>query len=144
MLQGRPGETVLHHETIDTFRKQYHDHIYAVFRIFIGLLFMQHGAQKLFGVLGGSPAAAFSQMWFAGVIEFFGGLLIAIGLFTTWVALVSSVEMIVAYFTVHAPTALAPISNRGELAVLYFAAFLFIAFHGPNRFSLDAKLCKEC
>src|SRR5690606_18554848 len=53
--------------------------LHAVLRIGAGLLFMQHGAQKLFGVLGGfgapgATAPLFSQMGLAGVLEFFGGL----------------------------------------------------------------------
>ena len=60
----------------------YRPHIYTLLRIASGLLFAAHGAQKLFGALGGRPAELVSQMGLAGVIEFIGGLMIALGLFT--------------------------------------------------------------
>jgi putative oxidoreductase len=111
---------------------------YALMRIVAGLLFAQHGAQKLFGALGGEAVQLASLMGLAGVIEFFGGLLIAIGLFTSPVALVASGEMAVAYFMAHAPNGLTPIQNRGELAVLYCFVFLYMAARGSGLFSADA------
>lgn len=136
---------VLHHTHVDAFRTRYNEIVYTVFRVFIGLLFMQHGAQKLFGIFTDSAVAGlFTQMWVAGIIEFFGGILIALGLFTVPVAVIATVEMIVAYFMAHAPQNLVPILNRGELALLYMAAFLFIAFEGPGRYSLDVRWCKGC
>ncbi|MFW6080099.1 MAG: DoxX family protein [Gemmatimonadota bacterium] len=116
-----------------------------VLRILAGLLFMQHGAQKLFGWLGGmggggESAALMSQMGLAGIIEFFGGLLIALGLFTVPVALVALAEMIVAYFQAHIGQGFWPILNGGEPALLFGAIWLYIAARGPGDFSLDAKL----
>lgn len=117
--------------------------LYAILRIVAGLSFMQHGAQKLFGLLGGfggqpgQHAQWFSWMGLAGVIEFFGGLLIVLGLFAAVTALVCSVEMVVAYFWVHAPRGFAPIQNGGERAVLYCFIFLFIASQGAGIWSLD-------
>lgn len=113
-------------------------------RIVSGLLFMQHGAQKLFGLLGGfggepgATAPLFSLLGLAGVLEFFGGLLIALGLLTRPVAFVLAGEMAVAYFRSHSPGGFWPILNRGELAALYAFVFLFFATHGAGSFSLDA------
>jgi putative oxidoreductase len=120
---------------------------YAAFRIVAGLLFAQHGAQKLFGWLGGMGEAGgsapfLSMMFFAGLIEFFGGLLIAVGFKTSWAAFLASGQMAVAYFMAHAPNALFPIQNRGELAVLYCFAFLFIASRGSGTLSVDALFGK--
>ncbi len=117
--------------------------IYAVFRIVAGLMFAQHGAQKLFGWLGGmgpdgGTAPFLSMMFFAGIIEFFGGLLVAVGFKTSWAAFIASGEMAVAYFMVHASGGLAPIQNRGELAVLYCFAFLYVASRGAGALSVDA------
>ncbi len=103
-------------------------------------MFMQHGLQKIFGLLGAQP----SQMppvlhWTAGSIELVGGLLIAIGLFTRPAAFISSGLMAVAYFMAHQPQALFPVVNRGELAVLYCWVFLFIAARGPGIWSVDAS-----
>ena len=120
---------------------------FALLRIVAGLLFAQHGAQKLFGLLGGfgewgGTAALFSLMGLAGVIEFFGGLLVAVGLFASWAAFLASGEMAVAYFMAHAPQGFFPIQNRGELAALYCFLFLYVATHGPGAWSIDGAMDK--
>jgi putative oxidoreductase len=117
-------------------------------RIVGAFLFMQHGLQKLFGLLGGmgpegGRAAALTLMWFAGVIEFGGGLLLLLGLLTRPVAFLASGEMAVAYFRSHAPDGFWPIQNRGELAALYCFLWLFFAAHGPGSFSLDRLLARR-
>jgi putative oxidoreductase len=76
-------------------------------------------------------------MWFAGVLEFFGGALILIGLFTRPVAFLLSGMMAVAYFQAHAPGGFWPLENKGELAVLYCFLFLYIAAAGGGVWSLD-------
>ena len=110
-------------------------------RIVAGLLFMQHGADKLFAAFGGmgdgATAPMLSRMWFAGVLEFFGGALVVLGLFTRPVAFILSGEMAFAYFLSHAPEGFWPIQNRGELAALFCFVFLFLAANGGGRFSLD-------
>jgi putative oxidoreductase len=111
--------------------------IFSVSRLVIGCLFACHGAQKLFGVLGGQRTHA-PLFLTAGVIEFFGGLLIAVGLAASVAALVACGEMAVAYFMAHAPHGPWPIINKGELAVVYCFFFLYVAAHGSGRFSLDA------
>jgi putative oxidoreductase len=112
-------------------------YFYALLRIVAGLLFAQHGVQKLFGWLGGSgPASTFSQFWVAGVVETFGGLAIALGAFTSPVAFVASGQMAVAYFRAHLPRGFWPIQNGGELAVLFCFLFLYIASRGSGKWSL--------
>lgn len=117
--------------------------LFFVFRVLVGLLFMQHGAQKLFGLLGGQAAPLFSLMGLAGVIEFFGGLFVAVGLFTSWVALLAAVQMLVAYFMVHAKSGFFPIANKGELSLLFFVAFLALFVLGGGKFSLDKLFFKK-
>jgi putative oxidoreductase len=112
---------------------------YAALRIVTGLLFAVHGAQKLFGVLGGSQPAMFSQVWFAGAIELVGGLLVAVGLLTSLAAFICSGEMAVAYFQGHAPRGFWPVQNGGELSVLYCFVFLYIATRGAGPWSIDRK-----
>jgi putative oxidoreductase len=109
---------------------------YALLRVVAGLLFAQHGAQKLLGVLGGKQPPVGSLFWFAGVIELVGGLLIAIGLFASWAAFIASGEMAVAYFMVHAKDSFWPVVNKGELAVLYCFIFLLIASRGGGSYSV--------
>jgi putative oxidoreductase len=119
-------------------------HLQSVLRIITGFLFMAHGAQKLFGFLATDPmmgpAPAFSFFWVAGVIEFFGGLLFLLGLFTRPVAFILSGMMAVAYFTAHAPGGFWPLQNKGELAVLYCFVFLFFATAGGGELALDRLL----
>src|SRR5215207_6119899 len=89
----------------------------SLLRVVAGLMFMQHGAQKLFGALlpadqpfTGGPDM-FSMMWVAGILELGGGLLLALGLFTRLVAFLLAGQMAVAYFTVHNPQNFWPILN---------------------------------
>ena len=116
----------------------YSAYLYALLRIVAGVAFAQHGAQKLFGLLGGTAVELTSQRGIAGVIEFVGGLLIAIGLFTSPVAFLASGEMAVAYFQSHAPRGFWPIQNGGELAVLYCFIFLYFAAVGSGKLSIDS------
>ena len=112
----------------------------AIFRIGVGLLFMQHGVQKLFGGLGGDAVGSlFSMMGLAGVLEFFGGLLIVVGLFTRPVAIILSLEMVVAYFMAHQPQGGFPVQNGGELALMYALAFALLATIGAGPASIDAR-----
>jgi len=116
----------------------YAPYLYALLRIAAGLAFAQHGAQKLFGVLGGTAVELTSQRGLAGVIEFVGGLLIAIGLFTSPIAFLASGQMAVAYFQAHVPRGFWPIQNGGELAVLYCFIFLYFAAVGSGKLSIDS------
>lgn len=110
----------------------------SAFRAVTGFLFWQHGAQKLLGWFGDSgPVELISLIGLAGALEFFGGILIVLGLFTRPVAFVLAGEMAVAYFYSHAPQGFWPIENRGELAALYSFAYLYIAVRGPGSISLD-------
>ena len=112
----------------------------SVLRIVAGFLFAQHGAQKLFGFLAPPHAPLphlFSFMGLAGVLEFFGGLAVLLGLFTRPAAFILSGQMAVAYFMAHAPGGFWPIQNRGDLAVLFCFVFLYLAAAGGGPWSLD-------
>ncbi len=124
------------------------DYFYFVFRVFTGLLFLQHGLQKLFGAFGGvagngQPVGLFSLFGLAGLIEFVAGITIAVGLFTRLVAFISAIEMLVAYFMVHSPQGLIPLVNQGELALLYFAAFAAITAFGSGKWGIEKALMKK-
>ncbi len=112
---------------------------YAVLRIVAGLMFACHGAQKLFGALGGHKMLGNPLMTAAGLIELVGGVLIALGLFAGWAAFVAAGEMAVAYFHVHFPKGPVPIQNGGELAVLYCFVFLYIASRGSGPYGLALR-----
>src|SRR5262245_24816974 len=108
---------------LETRLNKYQPQILSILRIMTGLLFLQHGLQKWFGIPVASPAFAnirlFTMVGIAGVIETTCGSLVTVGLLTRYAALVASGEMAVAYFTSHLPRGLAPIGNAGNLAVLY-------------------------
>ncbi len=116
----------------------------SLLRVVSGALFMQHGAQKLFGVLGREEAVAVvSLMGLAAALELVGGLAIVLGLYTRPVAFILSGEMAAAYFMAHFPQAFWPIMNRGELAVLYCFVFLFFVAAGGGSYSLDGLVRKK-
>jgi putative oxidoreductase len=115
----------------------YAPYLYALMRIVIGVLFACHGAQKLFGILGGETVALFSLRGLAGIIEFVGGLLIGVGFLTSYAAFIASGEMAFAYFMAHAPRSFWPVQNGGELAVIYCFIFLYIASRGVGAWGID-------
>ena len=116
---------------------KYSEVTYSFMRIVMGCLFACHGAQKLFGVLGGQQLISDPKYATAGIIEFLGGLLIAAGFLTGYAAFLASGEMAAAYFTVHAHGSFWPIVNKGEPAVLYCFAFLYIMCKGSGILSID-------
>ena len=115
---------------------------YVLMRVFFGLSFSFHGAQKLFGFFGGSKVEE-PLMLVAGGIELVGGLAIALGIFTQLVSLIAAIEMLAAYFIAHFPRGLWPIENKGELALLYFFVFFVILSRGAGRWSLDEFFSKD-
>ena len=121
---------------------KYAPYLYALLRIVAGLLFACHGAQKLFGSFGGisgHTVPLFSLMGLAGCIEFFGGLLIALGILTNFAAFVASGEMAFAYFMQHFPRGFWPIQNGGEVVVLYCFLFLYIATEGAGLWRVGRR-----
>jgi putative oxidoreductase len=119
---------------------RYAEILYALMRLVVGLLFACHGAQKLFGALGGTQMTGNPKMLVGGIVEFAGGLLVAIGLQAGFAAFVASGEMAYAYFSVHAPGGFWPILNKGELAVVYCFVFLYIAARGSGLYSVDGMI----
>jgi len=115
-------------------------HLLSVLRIMSGLLFLEHGTSKLLGVPPSAMHWSFqvaSAMGWSGILEFVGGILLAVGLFTRLTAFILSGEMAVAYFMVHAPHDFFPLVNKGEIAVLYCFVFLYLAAAGGGPWSLD-------
>jgi len=128
---------------MDRWLGRHAERVYTLLRIVAGILFACHGAQKLFGALGGTAMTSNPMMLAAGIIEFGGGLLIAVGLLTSWAAFIASGEMAAAYFMVHAKGGFWPILNKGELAVVYCFLFLYIAARGAGPYSADAAMRKR-
>ncbi len=118
----------------------------SLLRLVAGLTFSCHGFQKIFGLfggMGGFAAHAFTLPWFAGILETIGGPLIILGLFTRYTAFILAGEMAVGYFMVHFRRGFWPITNGGELAVLYCFVFLYFFATGPGSLSIDALMRKK-
>jgi putative oxidoreductase len=115
------------------------DGAYLAMRVIVGLLFAEHGAQLVFGLLGGHAVPLMSQAGIGGVIELVAGLLVAFGIYAACAAFVASGVMAVAYFQFHAPHGFWPVLNHGELAVLYCFVFLYIAARGAGRWTLVGR-----
>src|SRR5919108_3024179 len=116
--------------------ERYANYVYSLMRMVFGFLFIFHGLQKIFGMFGGRTADLISLRGLAGVIEVVAGALIMIGWHARPAAFVASGQMAVAYFLSHQPDGFWPIQNRGELAVLYCFAFLYIAARGSGPLSV--------
>ncbi len=124
------------------FLKPYSECIHDTVRIVAGVLFFQHGAQKIFGILGAEQSVELgSRLGLAGIIEMTTGALIALGLFTPIAAFIASGEMAVAFFIAHVPRgSIWPLVNGGEPAVLFCFLFLYLASRDSGDWSLDRML----
>ena len=119
----------------------YAPYLLCAVRVVAGLLFMQHGLEKLFGFAGARPEPT---LWgirgVGGILEAVGGPMLALGLFTRPVAFILSGEMAVAYFRSWAPRGFFPIANGGEEATLNAYIFLWLAAAGAGAWSLDGLI----
>jgi putative oxidoreductase len=129
---------------------KYQPQLLSVLRIVAGLLFLEHGMQKLLhfppmpaAMMAAIPPGMMPVILAAGVIELVGGALVTIGLFTRLAAFICSGEMAIAYWIAHVPRGgLFPTVNGGDAAILFCFIFLFIAAAGPGPWALSksAKL----
>jgi len=122
--------------------------MHSILRIVTGVLFLEHGLNKLFNFPATPNHAAYSlstlfsslSPGLQGPIEVVGGVLLAFGLFTRPVAFILAGDMAFAYFWAHAPRGFFPLSNGGnggELAILYCFVFLYLWLAGGGEWSLD-------
>jgi putative oxidoreductase len=116
---------------------------HAALRIGAGLLFLQHGLQKVFGLLGGTAVPLASMLGVAGILELAGAALLVLGLWTRPVAFVLACEMAAAFVIAHLPQGGWPIQNGGELPLLYLLVFLALAAAGAGPASVDARLARR-
>jgi putative oxidoreductase len=121
--------------------------VLSILRIVAAVLFFEHGLQKMLDIParpdGASPPVMFSMIWYSGVLEFFGGALLTLGLFTRPVAFLLSGQMAVGYWTMHALKSFFPLLNQGDAAILYCFVFLYLVFAGPGPWSVDAAMKKS-
>jgi putative oxidoreductase len=115
----------------------------VLLRLVAGIMIFQAGVLKLFGWFGGVDTHGAAVPWLsefgaAGMIEFIGGVAIALGLLTRPIAFILSGEMAVAYWQFQAPHGTWPIENMGIPTVLFCFIFLYIAASGAGELSIDA------
>jgi putative oxidoreductase len=110
----------------------------SVLRIMTGLLFLEHGTQKLFAFPGPGPALT-TLLVIQALLELVGGILVLIGLFTRPVAFILAGDMAVAYFMAHAPRGFFPTLNGGQLAILFCFVFLYLFVAGGGVWSVDEQ-----
>lgn len=125
-------------------------------RVPIGIIFAAHGAQKLFGWFGGHGlegtagwmesiglAPGMLMAFLAGAGEFFGGVLLILGLLTRPAALVTAFTMVVAIFAVHFEHGLFLANGGYEFGLALLAASVALFFYGGGKFSADGALTKK-
>src|SRR5208282_777073 len=116
----------------------------SILWIMVGLLFLEHGLNKLFDFPATpthAPYALFTLVpGLQGLLELVGGLLTVGGLFTRPVAFVLAGDMAFAYFMRHAPRDFFPMNNGGDAAILYCFIFLYFFVVGAGTWSLDQLL----
>jgi putative oxidoreductase len=118
---------------------------FALLRVVLAFLYWSHGPKWLFGWFGGRPPVPdLTRFQVAGTLEIVCGILIAIGLLTSWAAFIASGEMAVAYYIAHVPRGgWMPIMNGGEITVALCFGFLYIAMRGGGPYSVDAWLASR-
>ncbi|PLW80399.1 DoxX family protein [Candidatus Woesearchaeota archaeon] len=104
-------------------------YFYPAFRILIGVLFMYHGYMKF-------PMGATGIFLVAGIIELIVGALLIVGFMSRYAAMLGAANMVGAWFIAHVPNGWNPLTNGGEPALLFFAAFLAIVAYGSGSCSL--------
>lgn len=124
-----------------------------IVRLVVGLLFVGHGAQKLFGWFGGygpkgtggwlesigvKPGVAMAVV--AGLMELVGGLLFAAGLLTPIAAALIVMTMLVAIVKVHGQNGLWATANGYEYNLVLLAIAIGVALTGAGEYSIDALI----
>ncbi|HAU74680.1 MAG TPA: DoxX family protein [Agrobacterium sp.] len=119
---------------------RYRPQALGALRIMTALLFISHGTQKLFGFPASQMEGSLPTMLLvAAILEFVGGILVLVGLFTRPVAFILSGQMAVAYFIAHGPKSFFPALNGGDAAILFCFIFLYLFVAGPGAFSVDER-----
>lgn len=125
----------------------------TVIRVTVGLVIAGHGAQKLFGAFGGPGLerwhGAVASMGFAqprvmatlaAFVEFFGGLMLAVGFLTPVVAAALAIDMVVAVIKVHWPKGMWVTNGGYEYTLVLFVALVMLGLAAPSAYSVDAVL----
>ena len=128
----------------------------TVLRIIVGIIFMAHGSQKLFGWFGGGGLAGTAQFMeslgltpgtlmaaLSGGAEFFGGLALVIGLLARPAAVALIGLLVVAIFSVHIHNGLFMQNNGYEFALALLGGAVAVLFEGAGRASVDGVIARS-
>ena len=128
-------------------REPFPSRMLSLLRIIAGLIYTTSGTMILFGYpkspVPMPPLVLLSQVGIGGLLEFIGGILIILGLFTRPTAFILAGEMAVAYFQFHAPQSFFPTVNNGVAAVLFCFIFLYLWAAGGGAWSIDAAIARR-
>lgn len=126
----------------------------AILRVVLGVIFIAHGAPKLFGGVAGTAEffaglgipAPMAAAWLITILEFFGGILLLVGFLVTPVAILLGIHMLTGLILVHAPNGfyvIGPGQGGIELNLLVIAALLMLVFGGPGLAAVDRARGRE-
>jgi putative oxidoreductase len=114
-----------------------------ILRIAVGVIFIAHGSQKLFGAFGGMGLSKTVEMMGGGVIpylvaigEFFGGIGLVFGFLSRFSAAALIVIMIGAIAQVHGPKGFFLAQGGFEYNISLIGNLLPILLCGPGRLSI--------
>ena len=132
-----------------TWLSRFAPQLQSLLRVISGLMFFEHGTQKVFGFPPLPEAMAHMHvpdqfkpvLMTAALIEVVTGTLITFGLFSRWAAFIASGEMAIAYWLGHAMMGKSffPATNGGDAAVLFCFVFLYLAAAGPGKYAVNQK-----
>ena len=125
-------------------------------RLALGIVFIMHGSQKLFGAFGGPGISGFAGYLgnlsipasgmlsiIVAIVEFFGGLFVLLGLFTRYASLLIAIDMLVAFLAVHMKNGFFVGKGGFEVVMILFFISMALAMSGSGKLSLEKILFKK-
>ncbi len=125
------------------FLDKYASQILGITRIVAGLIFLEHGAQKLLGFPPGMSPPMFSIFWCAGAIELVAGRLDPAGPVQPDRGLHRFGEMAFAYFMGHFPKSIFPAQNGGDAAILFCFPVPVPGGGGTGQFRAQPEIARR-
>jgi putative oxidoreductase len=144
VLEDTPAEPRLVFPALGRLYSRFSPYSYAFMRLCLGLILTPHGFSKLF--LGAAPIGTLARLhltpptfwgYLVGCTELFGGLMVALGLFTRLGALAIIIEMTVVTFVIQRPYGYYWTQRGFEFPLLIWLQCIAVFFRGGGRYSID-------